>query len=80
MVLLLIVCMFMLVIKLIKDFFFLDIYLRVKYEFVLNYFYLYCFLFIFIIIIMDLEIFFGCGEGVGWEGKIIYVFFWIVWV
>lgn len=24
---------------------------------------------------MDLEIFFMCGEGVGWEGKIMYVFF-----
>lgn len=70
--------MLMLVIQLIKDFLFLDTYLRPKYEFVLNYFYLYCFLFTLIITTTNSEIFSGRGEGVGWEGKTIYVFSWIV--
>lgn len=67
--------MLMLVIKLNKDFPFLDTYLRPKYEFVLNNFYLYCVLFTLINTTTDSEIFSGRGEGVGWGGKTIYVFF-----
>lgn len=65
--------MLMVVIKLIKDSLFLDTYLRPKYEFVLNYYF-----FTLIITTTDSEIFSGRGEGVGWEGKTIYVFSWIV--
>lgn len=69
-------CMFMLVIKWIKDFLFVDANLRPKYEFVLNYFYLYCFLFTLIITTTDSEVIFQVRGG-GWFGRQDYICFFL---